>query len=80
MKINVDAPRRQEEILELLQSQESPKYAYLGHPRNMRTQMQFEVSEIPEGCEVIGYTKNLIKSQPYGKEIALRVLEDGKFW
>jgi hypothetical protein len=80
MKINVDSPMKQQEITELLKSQESPKYKNLGHPNNMATQIQFEVEEVPEGMDVIAYTKKLIKSQPYGSSIFFRVVEDGKFW
>ena len=80
MKINVDSPMKQQEIIDLLEAQEKPVYKYLGHPNNMRTQMQFEVEEIEEGSDVVALTKGLIKSQPYGKSIFFRVLEDGKAW
>lgn len=80
MKINVDAPLKQEDIKQLLEGQAEPKYTYLGHPNNMPTQIQFEVENIPEGMDVIAYTKRLIQSQEYGKSIALRVLEEGKLW
>ena len=80
MKLNVDSPIKQQEIIDLLEAQEKPTYKYLGHPNNMRTQLQFEVDNIDEGSDVAAYTKNLIKSQPYGKSIVFRVLEDGKMW
>ena len=80
MKINVDSPIKQQEIIDLLEAQETPTYKYLGHPKNMRTQMQFEVENVPEGTDAAAYTKGLIKSQPYGKSIVFRVLEDGKLW
>ena len=80
MKINVDSPIKQQEITELLEAQEAPTFKSLGHPKNMRTQIQFEVENVPEGMDVVSFTKNLIKSQPYGKSIVFRVLEDGKFW
>lgn len=80
MKINVDTPLKQQEITELLEAQTTPIYKCLGHPNNMRTQLQFEVSEIPDGVDAVAYTKNLIKSQDYGKSIFFRVLEDGKNW
>ena len=80
MKINVDSPMKQQEIIDLLEAQEKPVYKYLGHPNNMRTQMQFEVEEIEEGSDVVAFTKGLIKSQSYGKSIFFRVLEDGKAW
>ena len=80
MKINVDTPLKQQEIIDLLEAQENPVYKYLGHPNNMRTQLQFEVEEIKEGCDVVALTKGLIKAQPYGKSIFFRVVEDGKAW
>ena len=80
MKINVDTPMKQQEITELLEAQEKPTYKCVGHPKNMRTQLQFEVDNVPEGTDVVAYTKGLIKAQPYGKSIVFRVLEDGKFW
>ncbi len=80
MKINVDSPLKQQEIIDLLEAQEAPSYKYLGHPKNMRTQLQFEVDQIPEGKDIAAYTKALIKAQPYGKSIVFRVLEDGKYW
>ena len=80
MKINVDTPMKQQEITELLEAQEKPTYKFVGHPKNMRTQLQFEVDNVPEGTDAVAYTKALIKAQPYGKSIVFRVLEDGKFW
>ena len=44
MKINIDAPIKQKEIMACLEALDSPKYTYLGHPKNMITQIQFEVS------------------------------------
>ena len=80
MKINIDAPIKQDEIRTLLENQDSPKYTYLGHPNNMPTQIQFDVENYDESMDIVTYTKRLIQSQEYGKSIALRVLEDGKFW
>ena len=80
MKINIDAPLKQDAIIKLLENQDSPKYINLGRPKNMPTQVQFEVKDIPEGMNVVAYTKKLIQSQEFGKSIALRVLEDGKYW
>ena len=80
MKINVDAPVKQKEILECLTKCEKPHYEYLGHPKNMMTQIQFEVSEYDEGTDIVAFTKGYIKSQPFGKAVVFRVLEDGKNW
>lgn len=79
MKINIDAPMKQKDIMDLLAASTNPKYEYLGHPKNMMTQIQFEVTS-EDIKDLVAYTKNLIKSQEFGRSIALRVLEDGKFW
>ncbi|MBR2685684.1 MAG: hypothetical protein IKE59_06515 [Erysipelotrichaceae bacterium] len=80
MKINVDAPVKQAEITELLESQTTPTYKCLGHTSFLKTQITFEVDNIPEGMDVVLYTKMLIKKTEYGKSIAFRVLEFGKFF
>lgn len=80
MKLNVDSPIKQQEIIDLLQAQEEPVYHFTGRNKVLRSQLQFEVENIPDGMDVAAYTKNLIKSQPYGKSIVFRVLEEGKNW
>ena len=80
MKINVDSPIKQKDIIETLESQKQPVYHFLGQNKFLKTQIQFEVEDIPEGMDVAAYTKRLIKSQPYGSALALRVLEEGKYW
>ena len=80
MKINIDAPIKQKEIMACLEALDSPKYTYLGHPKNMITQIQFEVSNYEEGKDIVAFTKGFLKSQPFGKAIVFRVLEDGKNW
>ena len=80
MKINVDAPVKQKEIIEALEASESVKYTCLGHPKNRMTQVQFEAENYEEGTDVVAYTKAYLKSQPFGKTIVFRVLEDGKDW
>lgn len=80
MKVNVDSPIKQQEIIDLLEAQEQPVYHFLGRNKTLRTQLQFEVENVPEGTDISAYTKNLIKSQPYGKSIVFRVLEEGKNW
>lgn len=79
MKINIDAPMKQKEIMDVLKASTNPKYEYLGHPNGMFTSIQYEVTS-DDVQDLVSYTKNLIKSQEFGKAIALRVLEDGKNW
>ncbi len=80
MKIIVDSFLRQPDIISLLESQQSPVYRHEGHVKNFKGQMIFDVSEVAEGVNVVAYTKGLIKSQPYGKAIVFRVIEEGKNW
>ncbi|MBQ1826514.1 MAG: hypothetical protein II126_00955 [Erysipelotrichaceae bacterium] len=80
MRIVVDSILKQNEIIELLQSQSSPAFSYQGHQNNMRSQLIFEVSNAEEGTDIVSKVKGLIKSQDYGKTIYFRVTEEGKNW
>lgn len=79
MKINVDSGNKQEEIIQLLEGNEKPSFTYLGHPNNFRGSLQFEVSNFAEGEDVVKIAKDLIKNTSFGRMIAFRVVEDGKF-
>ncbi len=80
MIVNVDAPTKQQEILDLLAKQEKPKYTYLGKHKLMKNQLRFEVTDAEGIADVVAYTKGLIKKSPFGIALVFRVLEDGKFW
>lgn len=80
MKINIDAPMKQKEITALLEASESPKYTYIGHPNGRVTTIQFETDETQFSGDPVTAAKAMIKAAPFGKSIALRVLEDGKNW
>ena len=79
MRIIVDSFLKQKEIISLLESQQSPVYKFAGTVKNFKAQMIFE-TEAGEGVNVVAYTKNLIKAQPFGKAIVFRVIEEGKNW
>ncbi len=79
MKINVDSGNKQDEIIELLEANEQPIFKYLGHPNNFRGTIQFEVENFNDGDDVVKIAKDLIKNTKFGKLIAFRVVEDGKF-
>lgn len=78
MKINIDAPIKQQEIMDILGA--DPRYTYLGHPQNKRQTLQYEVNPDDFPGDPVAITKATIKATPFGKSIALRVLEDGKSW
>lgn len=68
MKINVNTALHQEDVIALLEKQESPSYKYLGMPVGFRTTLQFEVDEdeCPEEYEdILEYTKAIIKKEPW---------------
>lgn len=79
MKINVDSGNKQEEIIKLLEGNERPAYKYLGHPNNFRGSIQFEVTNYEDNDDVVKISKDLIKNTQFGRLIAFRVVEDGKF-
>lgn len=79
MKINIDAPIKQNEIVETLKNCPALEFTYLGHPNNMRNQVQFEADETKVGGNLIAWTKAYIKKQ-MGNMVVFRVLEDGKNW
>lgn len=76
MKINIDAPIKQNDIIACLEANSEVKYTYVGHPNNMRSQLQFEVAD---NDNIVAYTKGYIKSK-LGNMLAFRVLEEGKNW
>lgn len=77
MIINIDAPIKQENIKNYLESLEDIKYKYIGTIR--RTTLQFEVDEKAFAGDPIAITKSKIKAG-LGNMIVFRVLEDGKNW
>ena len=77
MIINIDAPVKQENIKNYLESLEDIKYKYIGTVR--RTTLQFEIDEKEFAGDPIAITKGKIKAG-LGNMIVFRVLEDGKNW
>ncbi len=76
VKVNVAAPIKRKEIIELLESQVKPKYTYLDMISPI--EMQFEVEETGEN--LVRVTNRLIHGMPYGNVIVFRVLYDGQFF
>lgn len=74
--VNVSSALKKDEIKELLLAQESPKYAFV----KMKTpiEMQFEVEDDGSHGDLASYTKSLVKKQPWGSVLMLRVLIEGQ--
>ncbi len=74
--INVSSALKRDEIKELLLAQESPKYEFV----KMKTaiEMQFEVTDDGSHGDLANYTKSLVKKQPWGAVLMLRVLVEGQ--
>lgn len=74
--VNVSSALKKDEIKELLLVQESPKYTFV----KMKTpiEMQFEVEDDGSHGDLASYTKSLVKKQPWGAVLMLRVLIEGQ--
>lgn len=74
--VNVSSALKKDEIKELLLKQESPKYEFV----KMKTpiEMQFEVTDDGSHGDLANYTKSLIKKEPWGAVLMLRVLNEGQ--
>jgi DNA-binding phage protein len=76
--VNVSTALKRDEIKKILESQESPKYTYV----KMKTaiEMQFDVQDDAQGShgDLANYTKKIIKEQPWGAALMLRVLNEGQ--
>ena len=74
--VNVSSALKKDEIKELLLAQESPKYTFA----KMKTpiEMQFEVEDDGSHGDLASYTKSLVKKQPWGSVLMLRVLIEGQ--
>jgi ribosome-binding factor A len=76
MKINVDAPLHQEDIISLLEHSEEPVCKYIGHPAGIKTTLQFEVDEdtVPEEYESVEECiKSLIKKQDWALAMGFHI-------
>lgn len=76
MKINIDAPLHQEDIIAFLEKQTEPTFKYLGHPMGIRTTLQFDMDEntLPEDVDDIEeFIKSLIKSQEWSLAMGFHV-------
>jgi len=76
MLINISTALKRDEIRAILEQNESPKFTFV----KMKTpiEMQFEVEDDGTHGDLTSYTKNLIKQQPWGGALMLRVLIEGQ--
>ncbi len=74
--VNVSSALKQKEIQAVLEAQESPKYTFV--KKNNPIEMQFDVQDDGSHGDLADYTKKIIKSQPWGGVLSLRVLNDGQ--
>ncbi len=74
--VNVSSALKRDEIKEILLAQTSPKYTFV----KMKTpiEMQFDVEDDGTHGDLASYTKSLIKKQPWGAVLMLRVLNEGQ--
>ena len=75
-KVNVNCALKRDDIRKVLESQETPKYKFVKMIGPM--EMQFEVEDDGSHGDLANYTKNLIKKQPWGAALFMRVLNDGQ--
>lgn len=74
--VNVSTALKRDEIKEMLLKQESPKYTFV----KMKTpiEMQFDVQDDGSHGDLADYTKSLIKKEPWGGALMIRVLNEGQ--
>ncbi|MDY4809973.1 MAG: hypothetical protein SO205_07855 [Bulleidia sp.] len=75
-KVNVNSALKRDDIRKVLESQECPKYTFVKMLGPM--EMQFEVEDDGTHGDLANYTKSLIKKQPWGAALFMRVLNDGQ--
>ena len=75
-KVNVNSALKRDDIRAVLESQECPKYTFVKMTGPM--EMQFEVEDDGTHGDLANYTKGLIKKQPWGAVLMLRVLIEGQ--
>lgn len=73
--VNISSALKRPEIRALLEAQESPKYTFT---KEKGIEIQFDVEDDGSHGDLANYTKNLIKKQPWGAALFMRVLNDGQ--
>lgn len=77
MLVNVNSALKRNEIRKLLEENADPKYVYVKNLNPM--EMQFEATWADgSDKDAAAYAKKLIKGQPWGSVLMVRVLVDGQ--
>lgn len=76
--VNVSTALKRDEIKKILEAEACPKYTFVKMKGPI--EMQFEVVDDAEGShgDLANYTKKVIKGQPWGSALMLRVLIEGQ--
>lgn len=77
MLVNVNSALKRDEIRKVLEANENPKYVYVKNLNPMEMQFEVTYAEGTDG-DPVSCTKKLIKSQPWGSVLMVRVLIDGQ--
>ena len=77
MLVNVNSALKRDEIRKVLEANENPKYVYVKNLNPMEMQFEVTYAEGTDG-DPASYAKKLIKSQPWGSVLMVRVLIDGQ--
>lgn len=77
MLVNVNSALKRDEIRKILEANENPKYVYVKNKTPMEMQFEATYAEGTEG-DPAAYAKKLIKSQPWGAVLMIRVLIEGQ--
>ena len=76
--VNVSTALKRDEIRKILEAIDCPQYTFV----KMKTpiEMQFDVTDDAAGShgDLANYTKKVIKGQPWGAALMLRVLNEGQ--
>ena len=75
-KIIVATSTKVDEICNLLENNEEVTYKYVCNISNC--EITYEVEDHGNHGDLLRYTKNLIRTLPFGKVIMIRVLYDGQ--
>lgn len=77
MLVNVNSALKRPEIRKLLEENADPKFVYVKNLSPMEMQFEATYADGSEG-DAASYAKKLIKSQPWGSVLMVRILIDGQ--
>ena len=77
MLVNVNSALKRDDIRKILEASENPKYVYVKNKTPMEMQFEATYAEGTDG-DPAAYAKKLIKAQPWGGALMIRVLIEGQ--